>query len=145
MKQKKYTLEEWEKIGDKYINYCNTNFIEIEELTKTGQIVVLKRQVPATKKGFCVFAGISYQTLMNYLKPNKFIELENIEAYFETTEKIMLQIDARMLERGLLKIYSPALVSKIQDIGNSALEGDETDDSEITIKIKRGTKFDDFE
>jgi len=101
--------------------------LSIKSGERAGELINVPTHAPPSIKGFCVFAGVSFQTFLNYESK------EGYEDYFEITMRIRDFIQAAQIEGALVLAYSNNLVARLQGL---------TDKKENTIKgLELGKAF----
>lgn len=130
-KPKSYTPDEW---SDKFVEYLkqleDKTWIKKEAIKSgdmAGKLIDIPTSTPPSIRSFCVYAGVSHRTFLNYEKE------EGYEEYFQVTIRMRDVIESVQLEGALLMVYSQNLVARLHGL---------TDKKENTIKgLELGEAF----
>ena len=130
-KPKSYTPDQWSEKFIEYIKHMETKVWNKKEAIKSGErageLINIPTSTPPSIRGFCVFAGVSHQTFLNYESK------EGYEEYFDVTMRMRDVIHSVQLEGALVLAYSQNLVARLQGL---------TDKKENTIKgLELGKAF----
>ena len=137
----KYSAEQLTQMWNDYLDVCDkTKSIKREAIKSgefAGQIVSVEIDKPLTMKGFTVFSGISYDTLISYCnKENEKIDKDLFEIATHIRESIDDYIDSGCLNGTLVSAYGAKLrgLKDIQQV-------EQTNPEQIIINVN-GSKVD---
>jgi hypothetical protein len=91
--------KEMEKKIEEYFQECDER--EVEEITKKGEVVSVRKQRPYTVSGLCLHLGIDRNTLLLYEKRKEFIG---------TITRAKLKIENDVVEGGMEGRYDSKIV-----------------------------------
>lgn len=121
-------FKEPEELLEKAVNYFE--WVENNPLYKhdvirggdlAGERIKIPLQRPYTIEGFCLFAGITYQTWLNYEKNS-----DAHEDFFKVTAYIKAVIEANQLEGASVNIFNSNIIARklgLVDKKENKLEG----------------------
>jgi hypothetical protein len=112
---KEYTPEEWSKKINEFFEYMSTQYWEIEEPIKSGELagqcMTVRKKIPLTMKDLAVFAEIDEQTIRNY-SSNK----PEYSDYFDLTTQALNTINSNQVTGAILGVYNANIVARLQGL-----------------------------
>jgi hypothetical protein len=114
-KPNSYTPEDLCNKFNEYFEYMKTQIWNKTDAIKSGDMagetIYIPVKTPLSRKGFCIFANISEDTLRNYAS-NK----EAYTQYFDLCTRALDIIDNNQIEGAIVGVYNANIVARINGI-----------------------------
>ena len=137
-KPNSYTPEQLCEKFNEYFQYMKTQTWQKTDAIKSGDMagetIYIPIKTPLSRKGFCIFANISEQTLRNYASND-----ESYKEYFEVTTRALDIIDNNQIEGAIIGVYNPNIVARLNGLSDKKeLEhSGEVRQEIIQVRVKR--------